>query len=64
MKPITLLDIDGVINPALRSRPATVRPDLLLSCEKKTLVWPLARCGRLGWVSARPAELTADLEDQ
>lgn len=33
MKPITLLDNDGVINPALRSRPGIVRPDPLLSCE-------------------------------
>ncbi|WP_146069193.1 hypothetical protein [Arthrobacter sp. ZGTC412] len=64
MKPITLLDIDGVINPVLRSRPDTVRPDLLLSCEEKPPVRPLAGCGRIGRVSIWPAEATADLEDQ
>lgn len=64
MKPIILLGIDGVLNPALRSRPGTVRPDPLLSCEKKALVRRLARCGRIAWVSTWPAEMTADLEDQ
>jgi hypothetical protein len=59
-----LLDIDGVLNPALRSRLDAVRPDPFLSCEKKALVRRLARCGRIAWVSIGPAEMTADLEDQ
>ncbi|GKV72965.1 MULTISPECIES: HAD domain-containing protein [Pseudarthrobacter] len=64
MKPIILLDIDGVLNPALRSRPGSVRPDPLLSCEKKALVRRLARSGRIAWVSTWPADFTADLEAQ
>ena len=64
MKPIILLDIDGVLNPALRSRPGAVRPDPLLSCEKKALVRRLARSGRIAWVSTWQADFTADLEGQ
>ena len=64
MKPVILLDIDGVLNPALRSRPGAVRSDPSLSCEKKALVRRLARSGRIAWASTWPAEMTADLEDQ
>ncbi|MFJ6377420.1 HAD domain-containing protein [Pseudarthrobacter oxydans] len=64
MKPVILLDIDGVLNPALRSRPGAVRPNPVLSCEKKALVRRLSRSGRIAWVSTRPADFTADLEAQ
>ena len=64
MKPFILLDVDGVLNPVLRSRPGAVRPDPTLSCEKKALVRRLARSGRLAWVSTWPPEMTAALEAQ
>lgn len=64
LKPIILLDIDGVLNPALHGRPSALRPEPALSAEKTGLVRRLARCGRIAWVSTWPAEMTAELEDQ
>ncbi|NSX38848.1 hypothetical protein HTS88_20940 [Pseudarthrobacter oxydans] len=64
MKPVILLDIDGVLNPALRARPGDLAPDPQLSCEKKSLVRRLSRSGRIAWVSTWPAEMTATLERQ
>ncbi|WP_285248853.1 HAD domain-containing protein [Pseudarthrobacter sp. efr-133-R2A-89] len=64
MELIILLDIDGVLNPSLRGRPGAVRPDPVLSCEKKALVRRLSRCGRIAWVSTWPVEMTAAVEEQ
>lgn len=64
MKPVILLDVDGVLNPALRARPGAVRPDPVLSCGTNTLVRRLERSGRIAWVSTWPAEMTAALEAQ
>lgn len=64
MKPVILLDVDGVLNPALRARPGAVRPDPVLSCGTNTLVRRLGRSGRIAWVSTWPAEMTAALEAQ
>lgn len=64
MKPIILLDIDGVLNPKLHGRPGSERPDPRLSAEKVGLVRRLAGCGRIAWVSTWPADFTADLESQ
>lgn len=64
MKPVILLDIDGVLNPSLRGRPGAARPDPVLTCEKRVLVRRLARSGRIAWVSTWPAEMTAALECQ
>lgn len=49
MKPIILLDIDGVLNPVVR--PGADRPELSLPPATAALVRRLARCGRLAWVS-------------
>ncbi|WLQ05877.1 HAD domain-containing protein [Arthrobacter oryzae] len=64
LKPIILLDIDGVLNPALRARPGDLRPDPQLTCARTALVRRLAQCGRIAWVSTWPTEMTAELEDQ
>jgi hypothetical protein len=64
LKPIILLDIDGVLNPALHARPGAARPDPQLSSTTTALVRRLARCGRIAWVSTWPAEMTAELENQ
>ena len=64
MRPVILLDIDGVLNPSLRARPGALAPDPVLSCEKKALVRRLARSGRIAWVSTWPAGMTAALEVQ
>jgi hypothetical protein len=63
MKPIILLDIDGVLNPVTCPGNGG-RPELTLSASKVTLVRRLARCGRIAWVSTWPADLVAGLESQ
>lgn len=63
MKPIILLDIDGVLNPESRPGPGG-RGELKLACGRKALVRRLARCGRIAWVSSWPAAVTAGLEQQ
>lgn len=63
MKPLILLDIDGVLNPAVRPGSGD-SPQLILSEVKVALVRRLARCGRIAWVSTWPADLTAGLESQ
>ncbi|MCU1519351.1 MAG: hypothetical protein JWQ75_4072 [Pseudarthrobacter sp.] len=64
MKPIILLDIDGVLNPAARPGAGGDRPELGLPEAMVALIWRLARCGRIAWVSSWPADLTAGLEAQ
>lgn len=63
MRPIILLDIDGVLNPESRPGPGG-RAELKVACGRKALVRRLARCGRIAWVSSWPAEVTAGLEQQ
>ncbi|WP_457966148.1 HAD domain-containing protein [Arthrobacter sp. D1-29] len=62
MKPVILLDIDGVLNPVVR--PGADRPELSLPAGKVALVRRLARCGRIAWVSTWPPDMTAGLESQ
>jgi hypothetical protein len=64
MKPVILLDIDGVLNPTARAATIGGEPRLVLSAERAALVMRLARCGRIAWVSTWPAEQTAGLEAQ
>ena len=63
MKPIILLDIDGVLNPKVR-RGDGDSPDPQLSDGKVALVRRLATKGRIAWVSASPADVVSSLEDQ
>jgi hypothetical protein len=63
MKPIILLDIDGVLNPKVR-RGDGDNPDPQLSDGKVALVRRLATKGRLAWVSTSPADVVAGLERQ
>jgi hypothetical protein len=64
MKPVILLDIDGVLNPTVCPNGGGDRPLLRLSHEKRALVRRLARSGRIGWVSTWPADIVAGLEAQ
>ena len=64
MKPVILLDIDGVLNPAVRPGSGGEPPLLQLSSEKKVLVRRLARTGRIAWISTWPADAVAGLEGQ
>jgi len=64
VKPIILLDIDGVLNPAVCPGSGGDRPLLRLSNEKRALVRRLARSGRIAWVSTWPADSVAGLEAQ
>ncbi|PTT64218.1 HAD domain-containing protein [Arthrobacter sp. HMWF013] len=64
MKPIILLDIDGVLNPVAGPGDGGDRPTLTLTPEKIGLVRRLAGLGRIAWVSTWPADLTAGLESQ
>jgi hypothetical protein len=63
MKPIILLDVDGVLNPKVR-RGDGDSPDPQLSDGKVALVQRLATKGRIAWVSTSPADVVASLEDQ
>jgi hypothetical protein len=63
MKPIILLDIDGVLNPKVR-RGDGDSPDPQLSDGKAALVRRLATKGRIAWVSTSPANVVAGLEEQ
>lgn len=63
MKPIILLDIDGVLNPKVRPRDSDSRGPQL-SDGKVALVRRLATKGRLAWVSTSPTDVVAGLEEQ
>ncbi|MHA7297688.1 HAD domain-containing protein [Pseudarthrobacter sp. MDT3-1] len=63
MKPIILLDIDGVLNPAMEPGDGG-RPRLVITSEKIALVRRLATLGRIAWVSTWPADIVAGLESQ
>lgn len=62
MKPIILLDIDGVLNPVTRPGRDGEQAELALSDATVSLVRRLARCGRIAWVSTWPADRVAHLE--
>ena len=64
LKPIILLDIDGVLNPVAFPGGGGDRAGLWLSAAKVSLVRRLAQCGRIAWVSTWPADQTASLESQ
>ncbi|HEY9355509.1 MAG TPA: HAD domain-containing protein [Arthrobacter sp.] len=65
LKPIILLDIDGVLNPVARPDSGEMSlPGLWLPEAKVSLVRRLAECGRIAWVSTWPADQTASLESQ
>lgn len=64
MKPLILLDIDGVLNPAVRPGADRNDPALILSRDRRELVERLAACGRIAWVSTWPAAQTTGLETQ
>ncbi|QOD05665.1 HAD domain-containing protein [Pseudarthrobacter sp. BIM B-2242] len=64
MKPVILLDIDGVLNPSVCPGSGGDRPVLLLSHAKRALVRRLARSGKIAWVSTWPADMVAGLEAQ
>ena len=64
LRPIILLDIDGVLNPVVRPAGAGARPRLWLPEATASLVRRLAQCGRIAWVSTWPADQTATLESQ
>ena len=64
LRPIILLDIDGVLNPVVRPGGAGDRAGLSLPAATVSLVRRLAQCGRIAWVSTWPADQTASLESQ
>jgi hypothetical protein len=64
VKPIILLDVDGVLNPVARPGREGDPTELVLSDGTVSLVRRLARCGRIAWVSTWPADATASLESQ
>jgi hypothetical protein len=64
MKPIILLDIDGVLNPVVRAVSPAGTPDLVLTASRIDLVRRLSGCGKIAWVSTWPTEQTAGLESQ
>lgn len=64
MKPLILLDIDGVLNPRSRAASPGGPLELVLSDAKVALVNRLAASGRIAWVSTWPAEQTAGIESQ
>lgn len=63
MKPIILLDIDGVLNPKVRGGDGD-SPDPQLSDGKVALVRRLASKGRIAWVSTAHADVVTGLENQ
>lgn len=63
MKPIILLDIDGVLNPKILPRDGD-NPDVELSDGKAALVLRLATKGRIAWASTSPPEVVAALEER
>lgn len=63
MRPLVLLDIDGVLNPGIYPGQGE-GPELVLSEATVALVRRLSVCGRIAWVSTWPAHSTAGLEAQ
>src|SRR3954463_10385309 len=64
MKPLILLDINGVLNPKLQSDDSSDGPNPHLSDLMVALVRRLATKGRLAWASTSPEDLMDSLEAQ
>lgn len=64
MKPLILLDIEGVLNPVAHSNGDGDSAERSLPDAKVSLVRRLAKCGQIAWVSTSPADLTEELESQ
>jgi hypothetical protein len=64
VKPIILLDIDGVLNRGALPGHDGEQAELALSDATVSLVRRLARCGRIAWVSTWPAGTLDRLESQ
>jgi hypothetical protein len=64
MKSLILLDIDGVLNPAVQPGIDGDGPVLVLSDARRSLVRRLAVCGRIAWVSTWPLAQTSGIESQ
>lgn len=64
MKPLILLDIDGVLNPVAHPNDDGDSAERSLPEAKASLVRRPARCGQIAWVSTPPADLSAELESQ
>lgn len=62
MRPIILLDVDGVLNPKVRRGDGDSTAQL--SDLKIALVRRLATKGRIAWVSTSPPDVVAGLEEQ
>jgi hypothetical protein len=64
MKPIILLDVNGVLNPKLQPDDSSNGTNAQLSDLKAALVRRLATKGRIAWVSSSPDDLMNSLEAQ
>jgi hypothetical protein len=64
MKPIILLDVNGVLNPKLQPDDGSTGADAQLSDLKTALVRRLATKGRIAWVSTSPEDVLDRLEAQ
>ena len=64
MKPIILLDVNGVLNPELEPDGEARNPSPHLSDLKIALVRRLATKGRIAWVSTSPPDVIDGLEAQ
>lgn len=64
MKPIILLDVNGVLNPKLQPDGSSDGADARLSDLKTALVRRLATKGRIAWVSTSPDDVLDGLEAQ
>jgi hypothetical protein len=63
MRPIILLDIDGVLNPRITKGDGDIQ-EVELSDAKVALVRRLASKGRIAWASTATPEVVAALEDR
>jgi hypothetical protein len=64
MKPIILLDVNGVLNPKQEAGGHSGNQGPQLSDLKLSLVRRLATKGRIAWVSSSPSDLMDSLEAQ
>jgi hypothetical protein len=64
MKPIILLDVNGVLNPKLQREDSPNGANAELSDLKVALVRRLATKGRIAWVSTSPEDVMEGLEAQ
>jgi hypothetical protein len=64
MKPLILLDIEGVLNPVAHPNDDGESSERSLPEAKASLVRRLAKCGQIAWVSTSPEDLTEELESQ